>query len=298
MDIARFLASHDGVISRAQAHACGRSDDQIASKVASGEWIRRAPGVYFAVAWTWTPAARVRVAAERVRPVGALVGVTAAWWLGLGVTSPHPIAVSVPPGSRRRAPSGVSLVRRDLRGDRVEHRGLWVTSRALTTLDAAVALGRDGQAFLDRVLQQRLVTLDELRATQARHLGRRGSTVAHRLLVQAGDRAASEPERRFVALLRRGGITGWTANLEVTLTSGRQAILDVAFLAIRFAIEVDGWAFHVERDRFVRDRSRKRALVADGWTVVEVTWDDLLHRPDEVLDQIRRTLARLRLQDR
>jgi very-short-patch-repair endonuclease len=43
----------------------------------------------------------------------------------------------------------------------------------------------------------------------------------------------------------------------------------------------------------VRDRSRKRALVADGWTVVEVTWDDLMHRPDEVLDEIRRTLAPL-----
>jgi very-short-patch-repair endonuclease len=123
--------------------------------------------------------------------------------------------------------------------------------------------------------------------------GRRGSTAAHRLLVQAGDRAASEPERRFIALLRRGGITGWRVNLEITLTNGREAILDIAFPALRFAIEVDGWAFHSEHDRFVRDRSRKRALVADGWTVVEVTWDDLMHRPDEVLDEIRRTLARL-----
>ncbi|HEY2221193.1 type IV toxin-antitoxin system AbiEi family antitoxin domain-containing protein [Actinomycetospora sp.] len=293
MDIQRFLATHDGVISRAQAHACGLSDDQIAWKVATGEWIRRAPGVYFAVAWPWAPAARVRVAAEWVRPVGALVGMSAAWWLGLGVASPHPVTVTAPPGSRRRAPSGVYLVRRDLRGDRIEYRGLWVASKALATLDAAVALGRDGQAFLDRVLQQRVVTLEELRATQARHLGRRGSATAHRLLVQAGDRAASEPERRFVALLRRGGIAGWRVNLEVTLTSGREAILDVAFPAVRFAIEVDGWAFHSERDRFVRDRSRKRALVADGWTVVEVTWDDLVNRPGEVLDEVRRTLARL-----
>jgi very-short-patch-repair endonuclease len=298
VDVQRFLACHDGVISRAQARACGLTDDQIAWKVAGGEWIRRAPGVYFAVAWVWTPAARVRVAAEWVRPGGALVGVTAAWWLGLGVASPHPITVCAPPGSNRRAPSGISLVRRDLRGDRTEHRGLWVASRPLTALDAAVALGRDGQAFLDRVLQQRLVTLDELRATQARHLGRHGSTAAHRLLVQAGDRAASEPERRLIAVLRRGGITGWQVNLEVTLTNGRETILDVAFPAVRFAIEVDGWAFHSERDRFVRDRSRKRALVADGWTIVEVTWDDLLHRLDQVLDDIRRTLGRLAAQNR
>lgn len=61
----------------------------------------------------------------------------------------------------------------------------------------------------------------------------------------------------------------------------------------RFAIEVDGWAHHVDHDAFVDDRARKRALGADGWTVVEVTWADLEQRPDEVLDQIRRTLVRL-----
>ena len=66
--------------------------------------------------------------------------------------------------------------------------------RALAVLDAAVALRRGGQAFLDRALQQH-VTLDELRTAQARHLGRRGSGAAGRLLVSAGDRAASEAER-------------------------------------------------------------------------------------------------------
>jgi very-short-patch-repair endonuclease len=290
----RFLASHDGVITRAQARARGVSDDQIARKVASGEWIRRAPGVYFAVAWLWTPAARVRVAAEWVAPVGALVGITAAWWLDLGVAGPHPISVALPRGCSRRPPPGVSILQRDLGVDRFRHRGLFVAGRGLATLDAAVALAGGGQAFLDRVLQQGKVTLAELRATQSRHLGRRGSAAANRLLVQAGDRAASRPERTFVALLRRSGLTGWQVNLPVTLTSGRKYLLDVAFDEERLAIEVDGWAFHTDRDQFVRDRRRKRALVAEGWTVVEVTWDDLVHRPEEVLHEIRRTLARLR----
>ena len=294
MHIDRFLATHDGVASRAQARGCDLSNDQIARKLASGEWIRRATAVFFAVAFDWTAAARVRVAAEWVRPVGALVGVTAAWWLGLGVASPHPISVALPRGCSRRPPSGVSVLQRDLGDDRILHRGLWVASRGLATLDAAVALGREGQAFLDRALQQRLVTLDELRATQSRHLGRRGSAAAGRLLVQAGDRAASRPERRVIALLRGGGITGWSVNLPVTLASGQEYVLDIAFDEVRFAIEVDGWAFHSDHDQFVRDRRRKRALVAEGWTVIEVTWDDLVHRPDAVLGEIRRTLARLR----
>ena len=294
MDVQRFLATHDGVISRAQARACGLSDDQIARKVASGEWIRRAPGVYFAIAWSWTAAARVRVAAKWARPTGALGAITAAWWLGLGVTDPRPLTVVLPRGCSRKPPRGVTVVQRDLLGDRIEYQRLPVVSRALASLDAAVALGTEGQTFLDRALQQRLVTLEELRTVQSRHLGRRGSATAHRLLVQASDRAASKPERLVVELLRRAGITGWTLNLAVTLSTGRRALVDIAFPDVRFAVEVDGWAFHVDPERFVGDRVRKRTLVAAGWTVVEVTWDDLLHRPDEVVDQLRRTLARLR----
>lgn len=291
VSVQRFLATHDGVITRAQARACGLSDDQIARKVASGEWIRRAPGVYFAVAWPWTPAAAVRVAGEWVAPVGALAGPTAAWWLGLGNPRPYPVTVIAPRGTSRRPPVGVSLTRRDLGDDRKRHRGLWVVTTELAALDAAVALGREGQTFLDRVLQHGAVTLDGLRAVQARHLGRRGSGVAHRLIVRAGDRAASEAERLVIALLRHGAVLGWSVNLEVELSDGRLAIVDVAFPEAKFALEVDGWAFHCDPERFVGGRARKRALVADGWVVAEVTWEDLVHRPEKVLDEIRRTLA-------
>lgn len=292
MDIERFLATHDGVASRAQARACGLSEDQIDRRVAAGEWLRRAPRVYFATAWNWTPAAAVRVAGAWAFPVGALGAITAAWWLGLGVDDPRPLTVVFPRGRSRRPPPAVTLVQRDLRGDRTEHRGLWVVSRALTVLDAAVALGPDGRRFLDRALQQH-VTLDELGAAQARHLGRRGSAAAGRLLAEAGDRTASGPERRMVALLRRGDVTGWSVNLEVTLPRGRRAVVDIAFPGVRLAIEVDGWAFHVDPERFVEGRVRKRALVADGWTVIEVTWEDLVQRPRELLEDIRRTLGRL-----
>lgn len=248
--------------------------------------------MFFATAWVWTMSARVRTAAEWAGAAGTLVGVTAAWWWGFEVASPHPVTVVFPPGRPRAGPPGITSGRRELAGDRERHRGLWVTGRALTVLDTAVLLGRDGQAFLDRALQQH-VTLDELRVTQNRHLGRRGSPAAGDLVARAGDRAVSEPERRMLALLRRAGITGWTVNLDIVLSTGRTAVLDVAFPELRLAVEVDGWAHHVDVDRFVRDRVRKRALVADGWTVIEVTWDDLVHRPDRVLDELRRILLRL-----
>ena len=292
VDLVRHLASHDGVVTRDRARALGLSESAIARRLASGEWIRRAAGVYFAIAWPYTAAARVRVAAEWARSGGALAAVTAAWWLGLGVVGPTPITVILPRGCSRRPPVGVTVVQRDLRGERCRHHGLWVVSRALAVLDAAVALGRGGQPFLDRALQQH-VTLDELRTAQARHLGRRGSAAAGRLIARAGDRTASEAERRMISLLRRAGLDGWSVNLSVPLSDGRCALVDIAFPEVRFALEVDGWAFHVDRERFVGGRGRKRELVAQGWTVAEVTWQDLVERPDEVIDQVRRTLLRL-----
>ena len=292
MDIDRFLATHDGVVSVRQARACGLSDAQIARRVTSGEWLRRAPAVYFAVAWNWTQVAGVRVVAEWAAPTGALCAITAAWWLGLGVDDPRPLTVALP---RRRggcSPPGVTVVERDATRSRVEHRGLWVVRTALTVLDAAVALGVEGEPFLDRALQ-RHVSLEELRRAHAQHLGRRGSAAAGRLLVRAADGAAFEAERRTIALLRGAGITGWSANLSVTLRDGRTAIVDIAFAAVRFALEVDGWAYHVDRSRFVTDRTRKRGLVAEGWVVAEVTWWELENAPGAVVDDIRRTLARL-----
>lgn len=90
MNLDRFLASHDGVISRPQARACGLSDRHIRRRCARGEWLERAPDVFFVIAWEWSPAARVRVAGEWARPVGALGSITAAWWRGFGVATPHP----------------------------------------------------------------------------------------------------------------------------------------------------------------------------------------------------------------
>jgi very-short-patch-repair endonuclease len=83
------------------------------------------------------------------------------------------------------------------------------------------------------------------------------------------------------------------ACLEVRLSDGRRALVDVAFAEVRLAVEVHGWAHHEDVDRFVDGRARKRALVADGWTVVEVTWHDLVEAPDRLVEELRRTLARL-----
>jgi very-short-patch-repair endonuclease len=59
------------------------------------------------------------------------------------------------------------------------------------------------------------------------------------------------------------------------------------------AVEVDGWAWHTDPERFRRDRQRQNALVLAGWTVLRFTWHDLTHRPTEMIAEVRAALGRM-----
>jgi hypothetical protein len=101
----------------------------------------------------------------------------------------------------------VRLRRRDLSHlDLVRVNGLWLTDKALTALETAVAVP-EGSTFLDRALQ-RHVSFPRVYRAYCRNLGARGSARAGDLLVAAADRADSAAERRAIALLRAAGIPG------------------------------------------------------------------------------------------
>lgn len=59
----------------------------------------------------------------------------------------------------------------------------------------------------------------------------------------------------------------------------------------KVAVEVDGWAWHVDAERFRNDRRKQNALVRSGWDPLRFTWHDLDGRPDEVAAEIGGTLA-------
>jgi very-short-patch-repair endonuclease len=63
-------------------------------------------------------------------------------------------------------------------------------------------------------------------------------------------------------------------------------VIDIAFPASKVAIEIDGWAFHVDTDTFQRDRQRQNLLVRHGWRVLRFTYRDLVARPDQVIAEI------------
>ena len=84
------------------------------------------------------------------------------------------------------------------------------------------------------------------------------------------------------------------AGLPAPLTNSHVAGLEVDLLwrEQRLVVEVDGYAFHVSRAAFERDRRRDARLLAAGYRVLRVTWRQLAHEPERVIAVIAAALAR------
>jgi very-short-patch-repair endonuclease len=279
-----LLAQQDGLITDEQARACGLTERTLRRRVHDGGWARPAPGVLLAGGHPWTDRSRLRAAGMWVGRRGVLCGSAAAWWHGMLPAAPEVVDLTVGRRCGLRPRDGLRLRRRELdRHDVVEVGGLRLTARPLTVLETAVALP-DGSAFLDRALQ-RYVDFSAVYEAYCRHLGAHGGARLAELLIAAADRADSAAERVIVALLRGAGITGW----QLGVPFGPWTI-DLAFLEAKLAVEVDGWAWHVDVDRFRADRRKGNALTRAGWTVLRFTWHDLLNRPGYVVGEIRAAL--------
>lgn len=144
--------------------------------------------------------------------------------------------------------------------------------------------------FTDRALQRGWLRQHHLTARlSSPHLG---NQLLCRVVARLENGAEAESERLLHRLLRANGIKGWVGNHPVLVDGVVRARIDVAFPDLRIAIEVDGFAYHSDRERFQRDRSRQNLLVGLGWTVLRFTWSDLHDRADHVLAVIAAEIAK------
>ncbi len=275
-----------GVVTLAQVAAAGVPRRTV-NRWARG-WTRWHPGVYLIAGHRPGAEARTWAALLWAGTGAVLAGRTAAWWLGMQLPEPETVELVVPHRRRTGSRPGVVVRRQDLpRADLVVVRGAPCVGVALAALQAAVLLPPgDGSAFLDRCLQ-RHVGFPALYRSYCRYLGRRESAAMGRLVGAAADRADSAAERLLVRLLRAAGLRGWAVGLAFG-----PYVLDVAFPAAMLAVEVDGWAWHADADRFRSDRRKGNALVGAGWTVLRFTWHDLTSQPERCVADIRAALAR------
>ena len=280
----QLLARQDGLVTIEQAGSYGVPARTVRGWVGTDGWSRVAPGVLLAGGHPWSDRARVRAAALWIGDRGVLSGPAAAWWYGMLADAPTLVEVTVPRGSRSSAPRGIRVRRRDLAAvDRIAIGAVSLTAKPLTTLETAVAI-RDGSVFLDRALQKH-VRFPAVYHAYCRNLGaRRGADIAV-LLTAAADRADSAAERLMITILRRAGLHGWVHGHPF----GRWAI-DFAWPAAKLAVEVDGWAWHMDVERFRADRHKGNALVRAGWDLLRFTWHDLNNRPAYMLDEVRAAL--------
>lgn len=291
-----LISRQDGLVTRAQARAAGLSDRQIAGLLNRRELVRTLPTVFRDPSVALTPRARIRAAwlwgGER-----SVIGGASAAFLWRQISEP-PTAVTlvIDPSRRLRSRKGLIVVRRKvLLHDVLNVEGIRVLDESSAMVDLLLEQGLGATAALDRQLQRRRMTLHELQRSVDRLKGQRGTRGALLALAGATDGAEAESERRCVALLRAHGLTGWVCNATVRVSGERQVRPDFAFLAEKVAIEIDGWAWHSDPERFKSDRERQNALLLDGWLVLRFTWHDIVHEPERVVREVRAALASRRV---
>lgn len=171
-----------------------------------------------------------------------------------------------------------------------------VTTPARTLIDlAAVVPAEVVVEALDDALRRGLVTMPRLRWRLAQVGGRgRPGIAAMRALVEQRDPAAPVPmsvfERRLLRALGRCGLPRPVLQHQVRSSGRLVAVVDFAFPVARLAIEADGYRWHAGRARWDHDRTRSNRLTTLGWRVIHVTWTDLVQRPGEVAETVRKAL--------
>lgn len=216
---------------------------------------------------------------------------TAMWLHGLWSGAPSTITVSVPVDRAPRARPGLQVVRtRTLRqADVVDVDGVRCTSVARTLRDVAGRLSDDGlRAMLTTAEQRRLVDLPTLLEQAALPGTARGAGRFRRMVeLRRRDRWDSGLERDGAALFRAHGFTPHHGPFPVRCPDGRVVHVDVAFPAVRLAVECDGIGYHSDPASFETDRIRWQQLAAAGWQVIWLTRVALRDRPLDLVAQVR-----------
>ena len=96
----------------------------------------------------------------------------------------------------------------------------------------------------------------------------------------------SEAEGRLLALVRAARLSRPELNVRV---AGHE--VDFLWREVGLVVEVDGFAFHSSREAFERDRLRDAELQAHGFTVMRVTWRQLVDTPEALVARLAAVLT-------
>lgn len=293
--IGEIAGRQHGQISRAQLIDLGVGTPMIDAAVRRGLLVVIHRGVY-AVGHLALPPLAPFMAAVLAVGGAAFVSHAAAAAIWALTDQPRPdgmdIDVTIIDGDRGRRRPGIRVhrdVRLDLR-DVVAHVDVPVTTPARTVLDLVPSLSsRQVERAVDALLTRRLATRQQLAATVARcphHAGAGRLAALAEAERRIPEAAASEAEERFLALIRRAGLSMPRTNVYV---EGYE--VDALWPAERVIAEVDGYAFHSTRGSFEADHARDLALAAAGYVVLRFTYRQVVEHPETVVAAVVRALT-------
>lgn len=277
-DIEALLAANDGII-LARDHRRLRSS--LSRWVKQGKLARIMCGVYV------HPDMRIqdRLRAVAARMPGAVIAdESALTWLFNQSKCPTTIKVFTP--TRRRPQAGYHFVRRVIPQEHVQ-------DGIMRPVLAAVDVCDKNPFWLDELARQNRATTADYEQALAEFPFRRGNPQRARNVKRTSTKPWSVFERTTHDVFDRFGVTGWIANRAIVV-GGSVIIPDIAFDAERLIVELNGYEFHSGRLAFERDQRRTAALMREGWAVLTLTWDMVVHHPEWVI----RTLADIRAERR
>jgi hypothetical protein len=170
------------------------------------------------------------------------------------------------------------------------HNGIYVTNplRALADMAASADLATLSAA-VDRGVGRKLFAPPAVAAELDRRAqrGRPGIVNFRAALTERGVIGAPRPsvlERMMHDIMERYNVP--KADIEVKAGPDGEYRVDMAYVPIKFSIEVDGYVWHFTPEHQQRDAERRNKLVIDGWTHFTYTFLDAVRRPPGIAGEI------------
>ena len=284
-----MAALQHGVVARWQLLQAGFTRDVVQGLLESGMLIRLDRGVYAVGHRRLTTKGRWMAAVLAGGPAAVLSHRSAVALWELRPWAGGEIDITVPGRRRSRGQLRFHNVRRLDPADRTLVDGIPVTSVHRTLLDyAEIAQRQHLRLAIEAAERREIFDLRKLEALYARARGRRGLKALKAVVSEVRGPAPwtrSELERRFLALIREGGLPEPHCN-----------VLILGFLADcwwpeqRLVVEIDGHEFHKGRRQFDADRLRDTKLQLAGTRVLRITQPRIEFGSDELLSDLRRGL--------
>jgi very-short-patch-repair endonuclease len=292
--VADFASSHHGLVHRQAALRAGVSTSAWYRAIAAQRVEQLYPNVV-RLAGVPSTFAQQALAAVWACGSGAMTShrTSAAQW-GKARPTGDPIDVILPSRTRHSLPEGIVVHRPRDRYDLrpVLRQKVPTTNPMRMLVDLGAVDEADVYPTLIHVLASRLASPQAIHRALLRHSkkGRHGVVALRTAFEQwLGEDLPpdSELEAMMLRLVRDHA-------LPPVQFHASAAGFEVDFLVVgtNVVIECDGWGTHgLDRDQFEFDRIRNPAILAAGYHIIHVTWQQLTNDPAGTAERIRKVLA-------